>query len=87
MAITVAEFSLSMLRTLPMHLGAQFIKEMITLFIDVSSRFVFLSLTLVLFFSLSNTLQFLLQGTIDAEPLGCHGEGAANVPADCRATW
>ncbi|TDG41825.1 hypothetical protein AWZ03_011754 [Drosophila navojoa] len=38
MAITVAEFSLSMLRTLPMHLGAQFIKEMITLFIDVSSR-------------------------------------------------
>ncbi|EDV91895.1 exportin-6-A [Drosophila grimshawi] len=38
MAITVAEFSLSMLRTLPIHLGAQFIKEMITLFIDVSSR-------------------------------------------------
>ncbi|XP_016971893.1 exportin-6 isoform X1 [Drosophila rhopaloa] len=38
MAITVAEFSLSMLRTLPTHLGAQFIKEMITLFINVSSR-------------------------------------------------
>ncbi|XP_070075297.1 exportin-6 [Drosophila takahashii] len=38
MAITVAEFSLSMLRTLPTHLGAQFIKEMITLFISVSSR-------------------------------------------------
>nr|XP_032296302.1 exportin-6-B isoform X2 [Drosophila virilis] len=38
MAITVADFSLSMLRTLPIHLGAQFIREMITLFIDVSSR-------------------------------------------------
>ncbi|XP_033237733.1 exportin-6-A isoform X1 [Drosophila pseudoobscura] len=38
MAITVAEFSLSMLRSLPTHLGAQFIKEMITLFISVSSR-------------------------------------------------
>ncbi|KAH8289185.1 hypothetical protein KR054_001457, partial [Drosophila jambulina] len=38
MAITVAEFSLSMLRTLPTHLGGQFIKEMITLFINVSSR-------------------------------------------------
>lgn len=50
MAITVAEFSLSMLRTLPMHLGAQFIKEMITLFIDVSSRFVFLSHSLFLSF-------------------------------------
>lgn len=48
MAITVAEFSLSMLRTLPMHLGAQFIKEMITLFIDVSSRFVSLSRSLSL---------------------------------------
>ncbi|EDV34703.2 uncharacterized protein Dana_GF20811 [Drosophila ananassae] len=38
MAITVAEFSLSMLRTLPTHLGGQFIKEMVTLFINVSSR-------------------------------------------------
>ncbi|XP_017067628.1 exportin-6 isoform X2 [Drosophila eugracilis] len=38
MAITVAEFSLSMLRTLPTHLGAHFIKEMVTLFISVSSR-------------------------------------------------
>lgn len=41
MAITVAEFSLSMLRTLPTHLGGQFIKEMVTLFINVSSRFAF----------------------------------------------
>ncbi|KAH8420274.1 hypothetical protein KR009_008382, partial [Drosophila setifemur] len=38
MAITVAEFSLSMLRTLLTQLGAQYIKEMITLFINVSSR-------------------------------------------------
>ncbi|XP_075158622.1 exportin ellipsoid body open isoform X2 [Haematobia irritans] len=37
-AITVAEFSLSVLRTLQNQLGFQFIKEMITLFINVNSR-------------------------------------------------
>ncbi|XP_037936402.1 exportin-6 [Teleopsis dalmanni] len=37
-AISVAEFSLSTLRTLQTQLGTQFIKDMITLFIGVSSR-------------------------------------------------
>lgn len=52
------------------------------------------SLARSLSLSLSNTLiclslslSFCHQGTTDAEPLGCHGEGATNVPADCRATW
>lgn len=86
MAITVAEFSLSMLRTLPTHLGAQFIKEMVTLFINVSSRFVPLSLSLSLsmvaatLFALS-----LFQGAVDPEQAGRHGEGAADVQADCGA--
>lgn len=37
-AITVAEFSLSVLRTLQSQLGSQFIKEMVILFINVNSR-------------------------------------------------
>lgn len=39
-SITVAEFSLSVLRTLQSQLGSQFIKEMITLFITVNVRLV-----------------------------------------------
>lgn len=37
-SITVAEFSLSVLRTLQTQLGVQFIKEMVALFINVNVR-------------------------------------------------
>lgn len=83
-SISAAELSLSVLRSLLNQFGAQFIKDMITLYITVSSRLVLIFL--VFYKNNGYILPYFysrLQRTVESQSADSFGENIANVSVSC----